>query len=490
MLDALLQGLGQAFRPDVLLAMAAALPAGLLFGVLPGLSGLTALAILIPFVYGMDGFGGLAFLLTAHAVVYTGGAITAILLGIPGSPPNAATIIDGVPLRDRGRAGEALGAALAASAVGGILGAVALAVLLPVLQPVILLFGSPETFLLSLMGLTFIAAVGTGSPIKGLFAGVFGLAISFVGYEPVSGIPRYWFGSTYLLDGFRLVPLALGLFAIPEILALMAGRGAGTHKGGLPGRQVWDGIGAVFRRPWLTLRSSLIGTGIGIIPGVGGETAPFVAYAAGRQSDRNPERWGTGIVEGVIAPEASNNAKEGGSLVPTLAFGIPGSSGMALLLGGFLVLGLQPGPEFLKNHLDIGFGLVFVLAVANLLGALLMLALAPLLARVVTLPASLLAPGLLCLVVLGSFSVANDMNDVLATFGFGLVGLFCHRYGYNRAALLLGFVLGPLVERYLEISLNLYGLSFLGRPLVLVLIAVTLLAFLGPALRRRLRARS
>lgn len=489
MWDALISAGNQALQPGVVWAVASALPVGLLFGLLPGLSGLTAMAVLIPFVYGMEGFAGLAFLLTAHAVVATGGSVTAILLGIPGSPANAATVIDGVPLRNAGFGGTAVGAALTASAVGGLFGALVMLVLLPVLRPVVLAFGPAETFLLSLMGLSFLAAVGTGSPAKGLFAGAFGIFISFVGDEPVSGVPRYWFGYDYLLDGFRLIPLALGLFAIPELVALASGRALEQSRGELPGRQLLNGCKAVFGRMSLVLRSSAIGSIIGVIPGVGGETAPFVAYAAARQADKDPERYGTGIIEGVIAPEASNNAKEGGALVPTLVFGVPGSSGMALLLGAFLVLGLQPGPNFLRDHLDIGLGLVIVLAVVNVVAAVVMFALMPVLARVVSVPPRLLVPFLLTLALLGAYSTQNDMQDVVFTFVFGAVGIACVRYGFNRASLLLGFVLGPAVERYLAISLNIYGAGFLLRPICLVLIALTVLALFAPKIGASLRRR-
>ena len=491
MLDALVSAIHQLLQPQVFLAVLTALPIGLFFGILPGLSGLTALAILIPFVYGMDGMAGLAFLLAAHSVIYTGGSATAILLGIPGSPANAATVIDGVPLRKQGFGGKAIGAALTASAVGGLFGAIVLLILLPVLRPVILAFGPPEIFLLSLMGLTFLAAVGAGSPAKGLFAGAFGIFISFIGYEAVSGVPRYWFGSDYLLDGVRLIPLALGLFAIPELVSLASGKSLEETQSTMPGLQMLDGMKSVFSLMGLTLRSSAIGAVIGIIPGVGGETAPFVAYAAARQSDRNPERFGTGVIEGVIAPEASNNAKEGGALVPTLVFGVPGSSSMALLLGAFLVLGLQPGPGFLADHLDIGLGLVIVLGVANVLAAVAMACIMPLLALIVRVPPRLIVPFLLTLVLLGAFSTVDDMRDVVATFVFGAVGLMCVRFGFNRASLLLGFVLGPAVERYLAISLNIHGPAFLLRPICLALIAITILGLawpkIGPILRRRKR---
>ncbi len=461
----------------------------MVFGLLPGLSGLAALAVLIPFVYKMEPFQGLAFLLTCHAVVYTGGSLTAILLGIPGSPPNAATIVDGVPMRRKGLGGVAVGAALGASGLGGIFGALVLISLLPILQSVVMLFGPADAFLLSLLGLTFIAVMGSGSAWLGLFAGGLGLFMSFIGDEPISGVPRYWFGSEYLLDGIRIIPVALGLFAIPELLSLMAGRELSQTKGDFSGHQALQGLREVLKRPWLAIRSSAIGAAVGIVPGAGGETAPFVAYALAKQWDRDPSRYGTGVVEGVIAPEASNNAKEGGALVPTLAFGIPGSSGMALLLGAFLILGLQPGPDFLREHMDISVGLVIVLAVANLLAAALMILLAPMLTRVLSVPQSYLVPILLTLVVLGAYSTANDMRDVLALFIMGVMGVVFVRFGINRAPFLLAFVLGPSVERYLQVSLNIYGGEFLLRPTAIVIIGIAVLAFAAPLVRQRLQRR-
>lgn len=486
-MEAGLAALELATAPSVLLAVVVAIPVGLLLGLLPGLSGLAALAVLMPFVYGMSPLQGLAFLLAAHAVVYTGGSVTAILLGIPGAPPNAATLIDGVPMRNRGLAGRAIGAALTASALGGVFGAAVLAALLPAIQPIVFAFGPPETLMLAMVGLTFLAVLGGRAPLLGLFSGALGIFFSTVGYEPVSGVPRYWMGSEYLLDGFRLIPLALGLFALPEILNLMSGGSLSVSEERLTTRQVLAGAGDVVRHKWLAMRSSAIGALIGIVPGVGGETATFVAYGAARQSSRDPARYGSGVVEGVIAPEASNNAKEGGSLVPTLALGVPGSAGMALMLGAFLVLGLQPGPGFLVDHLDIGLGLVIVLAVANLLAAAVMIALAPLLTRVMALPVAVLAPCLLALSVLGTFATTNDLRDVLAMFAFGGLGVLSVLYGLNRPALLLGFVLGPIIERYLAISLNVHGLAFLFRPICLVLLAVMVSLVLLPLMRARWR---
>lgn len=485
MLELLQRGLHEILSFDVVLGVLVGVPVGLTFGILPGLGGITALAILLPFVYGMDPMAGLAFLVAAHAVIYTGGSLTAIVLGIPGSPPNAVTAIDGFAMSQRGRSGFAIGAALAASGLGGIFGFVVLFTLLPFLQPVVTSFGSPETFLLALLGITYIAVLGSGAMVKGLIAGGLGIFLALFGYQEITGVPRFWFGTDYLLDGFRLVPLVLGLFALPEILALAEGRSPTRERlDEAPSwRQVGAGIRAVFQYRWLCLRSSLIGVVVGLVPGVGGETAPFIAYASAKQTAADPEAFGKGAVEGVIAPESSNNAKEGGALIPTLALGIPGSAGMAVLLGGFLLLGLEPGPNFLAEHMEIAVGLALVLAVANVLGVLLMLSLARLLARISFVNGEVLAPLLLGLVVLGAYSANNNPLDVLMVFVFGVFGYFLKELDYSRPALLLGFVLGSSIETYLHISLQAYGPSFLLRPIAVGIIALIVLGVCWPLLR-------
>ncbi len=484
MLEAIASAFAEFTQPRILGLMALAVPIGLVFGILPGLGGLTAIAILLPFIYGMDPVAGLAFLLALHSVVYTGGSITAVLLGVPGSPPNAATVIDGYPLSKQGRGGYAIGAALTGSALGGVVGIVILAAILPFLKPIVTAFGSPETFLLTLLGICFIGVLGEGQPIKGLAAGALGIFLAMFGEHRITGVARYWFEVDYLLDGFRLIPIALGLFAVPEIIAMLStGASISKTQGKITYADVWEGVLSVIRRPVLFFQSSIIGALVGIVPGVGGETSPFVAYAAARQTSKTPEAFGKGAIEGVIAPESSNNAKEGGALVPTLAFGIPGSAGMALLLGGFLILGLIPGPDFLQNHMDLAFGLVLVIGIANVFAALLMLALARQIGAVTRIRGSILGPVLLVLVLLGAYSTANDVRDVLFVFAFGILGYFLQLLGYSRAALLLGFVLGAEAETYLSISLRAYGWTFWTRPISLALCAILVLAIVVPLWR-------
>jgi TctA family transporter len=487
MIEAFLSGAAQLVNPAVIGAMLLGLPLGLVIGLLPGLSGITAFAFLIPFTFGMEPIIGLAFLLAAYAAVSQGGSMTAIVLGVPGEVPNAATVIDGYQMTKQGRAGEAIGAALMASALGGLFGCVLLAVLLPILQPVILSFASPENFVLALSGIAFIAMLSSGAPGRGLIAGALGIFMSMFGYSPTEGIPRFWLGIDYLLDGFRLVPLAMGLFAVPEILALMTTGKSIAQVGAMEPislRQVVNGGVAVFRHLGVFFRSSAIGSVIGMMPGVGGATAPFVAYATAKQSSRDPASYGTGNIEGVIAPESSSNAKEGGALVPTLALGIPGSAAMALLLGAFIVLGLQPGPEFLVKHMDLCFALAMILAFGNVGSSVLMFLVSKSLIYVTRVPGQVLAPILLVLVMIGTYSGENNAIDVLFVFVFGALGVAMQRLGYNRPALLLGFVLGETIERYYQVSERAYGPLFFLRPISLTIIALVLACLLWPNRKR------
>ena len=464
-------GTTEFLRYDVLLAMLAGIPLGLFLGLLPGIGGLTALALLLPLVQGMAPLPGLAFLLSVHAVIYNGGSVTAVVFGVPGAPPSAATVLDGRPLALQGKGAYAVATALSASAIGGVFGALVLAVLLPVLQPVVLSFGSPETFMLALAGIACLAILGKGAMTKGLIAGGLGLFLATWGYQQTTGEPRFWFGSDYLLDGLHLVPVVTGLFALPEILSLSLAQAMvpGAAAAGMPGRQIRDGLLAPLHHWSLTLRSSLIGVLVGIMPGGGGEASSFIAYGAAKQGAREPARFGEGAIEGVIAPEAANNSKEGGALVPTLALGIPGSSGMVLLLGAFQLLGLEPGPDFLKRHADLAVGLTLTLAVANVLAAALMLVLARPVASITRLRGRVIGPLLLAAMVLGVYAASSNLADVVLMFVVGALGWAMQRYGYSRAAFVLGFTLGDMIETYLGISWQAYGIGFLLRPIPVVI---------------------
>jgi len=486
MLESIAQGLASFGQPLALLYMVLGVLIGSLVGLLPGLNGLTAIALMLPFVYGMDPAIGLAFLLAMHAVVNTAGSLTSILLGIPGEPTTAAVMIDGYPMAQQGRAGEAIGAAVAASALGGLFGAGVLLLLLPVLAPVVLYFKSPDTLMIALFGVALIAILSKGNMAKGLFAGALGMFLAVFGYQDTTGVPRFWFDFDYMLEGFQLIPITLGLFAVPEIVSLgTTGRSIAVPQADRVGiGQVLFGVRVALRRWALVLRSSVVGVVAGIMPGVGGAAAQWIAYASAAQTEKNKAQFGKGAVEGVIAPEAAGNSKEGGALVPTLAFGVPGSSAMAILIGAFFLFGLTPGPDFLKDHMPIAVHLTVTLAVANVLAAILTIAIGAQLTGITRLPGHVLAPFLMVTLLVGTYATANDPMDVLLLIPFGILGLLLKELNYSRPALLLGFVLAPLVETYLHISLQAHGWAFLLRPIPLAAMAGITLVIFTTARRR------
>jgi len=437
------------------------------------------MAIFIPFTWGMDPFLAMVILVSGYAVACTGGSITAARVNIPGTGPNAATTLDGFPLTKQGKAGRALGAALAASGLGGVEGALVLALLIPFVMPIVMAFGSPESFCLIAMGLTFIATLGQESKAKGAISGLLGLLLAFIGYHDATGVARFTFGSTFLLDGVKVIPCALAIFALPEMMNLMLTGGA-IVKEDIVARpaavDIWEGIKDVFRHYWLHLRATLIGVWVGIVPGVGGDIAVWVAYGHAKATSRHPETFGEGNIEGVIAPESANNGKEGGAMLPTLALGIPGSGAMAVLLGAFLIQGIQPGPSFLSEHLDMTWTIIGALVLSNILGAVISLFVAPFLIKVTRIRGHLLAPFLLSITALGAYSYRNSLGDVFLMIGLAFLGWTIKQLGYSRPAFFLGYVLGGLAERYFGISYSAKGWKFFLTPISLVIIALTVLS--------------
>jgi putative tricarboxylic transport membrane protein len=492
MIDALLQALVEVLRWDALSFMLIGIALGFWVGLLPGLGGGTTLALMLPFVYRMEPVQAFAFLLGMHAVVATTGDITSILFGIPGEGTTAATILDGYAMSKKGQAGRALGAALMSSLVGAIVGALALLLAIPVVRPLVLAFGSPELFMLAVLGITFIATLsarGGRGMLRGFLAGGLGLFFAAVGPDPQSGHLRYTLGTLYLWEGLDLVPVLVGFFAIPEIVDLavrgtaIAGR---AHVGRLGG--VLEGIKDTFRHFWLTIRCSVIGAYIGVIPGLGGGVAQWIAYAHATQTAKSPqerEGFGRGDVRGVLGPGAANNSKEGGALIPTVAFGVPGSSAMAILLGGFLLVGLTPGPEMLTRHLDVTLAMVWTIVLANVITVAVSLVFLNQLARLTAVRGSILIPFLVVLTFLGSYTNNNSLGDIVVMLAFGALGYAMVRFRWPRAPLVLGLVLGNIAERYLWISVARYGAVWLTRPIVLLLLVLAAGVVVSALLQQR-----
>ncbi len=456
-------------EPMRLLILVVGVVIGLAIGVLPGLSGIVGLALLIPFTYHLDPHTAFALLLGMAAVITSSDFVTAVLFGVPGHVGAAATVIDGHEMARKGEAGRAFGAGFAASLVGGLIGALVLGVSLPILRPVLLAIGSPELLGFTLFGLSMVATLSGRAPLKGLTAAGLGLMIAMIGSRAQGGTLRWTFGTLYLWDGVPLVPMVLGLFALPELaeLAILRQRIAGDHAADITLSSQWQGVRDVMRHWRLVLRCSILGTALGAIPGIGSAVIDWIAYGYAQRTEPNPETFGTGDVRGVIAPESSNNAKEGGHLVPTISFGVPAGASMAVLFGAFLMHGLTPGPEMLTKHLDVTYTIVWSLTLAHVIGALICLSGSRWLAQVSRVRPEVLLPIVLSLVFIAAFQGSHDWGDLCTLMLFGIVGWFMKSLGWPRPPMVLGLVIGGIFERYLFISTELYGIAWLWRPVVL-----------------------
>ena len=453
---------------------------GLFFGATPGLSGVVGLAILLPFTYDMTGASAFCFLLGMYAITTTSDTLASVLLGVPGTGASQATILDGYPMAMRGEAARAFGAAFSVSAFGGIFGAILLGLSIPLVKPIIFAFASPEYFMLGVLGLTMVGSLSGNSVIKGVIAALFGLLITTIGYSIQGGEARYHFGFNDLLEGLPLIPVVLGLFALPEVvnLAVTATPISRVPKEKVEGGMLRGVMDAV-RHWWLVLRSCLIGMYIGVLPGLGGAIVDWVAYGHAVQSARDKERFGHGDVRGVIAPEAANNAMKGGVLIPTVAFGIPGNAAMAIMLGAFLIQGLTPGPQMLVSQMDITFSLIWILVIANVLGAGLLMLWSNQLVKLTFVPGTLIVPGIMVFVFMGAWMGNQSMSNWYFLLLFGALGFAMKMGGWPRPPLVLGFVLGPIMENALDVSYQTHGIDWLFRPLVIVLAVLSLVVFVG-----------
>jgi putative tricarboxylic transport membrane protein len=489
MLAALVSGLFQVFNWSTFSLMMIGIAVGFVVGILPGLGGPTAMALMLPFIFKMNAVEAFAFLLGMTAVTATTGDITSVLFGVPGEPTTASTIVDGHTMARNGEAGRALGAVLMSSLVGAIFAAFALAVAIPVIRPLVLTFGSPEFFMLSILGITFVASLSGEDQLKGIISGGIGLMLATIGLDPISGIQRFTFGQLFLWDGIGLVPITIGFYAIPETieLAVLGTSIARQEVGKLGG--VMEGVKDTFRHWWLVIRCSALGTFTAIIPGMGAATTQWLAYAHAVQSSPNKERFGKGAVEGVLGPGAANNSTLGGSLITTIAFGVPASVVMAILLGAFIIQGIVPGPDMLipppKGKLDLTFSFVWVIILSNAITvAVCFLFLKPL-AKVTQVRGAIIIPLILVLIYLGAFAEKNAFQDMLVVLFFGGLGWIMEKLKWPRPPVLLGLVLGPLAENRLFLSTDNYGLAWTTRPGVLIIFTVILFGVFYPAWKSR-----
>jgi len=457
---------------------------GMIFGAIPGLSGTTAIVVLIPMTFGMEPSTAMLWLGAAYGAATYGGAIPSILINTPGEAPNAATVIDGFPMSQKGKAGIALGAAATASTLGGVVGLLVTLLLIPLLTKFLMSFSYQEFFMMAFLGLCIIAVLGEGTLIKGLAAGGLGIMLSFIGFDPIDSVLRYTFGIEYLWDGIPVVPALFGLLAIGEIMDLIiqektiASPQATQSEQG----QVWMGVMETFKNIPLVLRSSALGTFIGAIPGVGGTVAGFFAYMQAKKTCKNSETFGQGDVRGVIAPEAANDAKEGGALLPTLAFGIPGSAAMAVFLGALTLHGLDVGQDIFVTHLDVVYMLIMAMLGCHMVAAVIGLLVADKVAILTRIRPTLFGPIIFVICLIGSFALRNSMGDAFMTILFGLLGYEMRKFGFSRIALILGLLLGGMAERsFRQVLMSESGIAgFFTRPISLVLFLTILILFISP----------
>lgn len=472
MLDVVGSALANVLSGTHVLYMLLGVGVGLIVGILPGLGGIAGMSILLPFVYGMDTVSALALLIGLLAVVPTGDTFSSILMGIPGSAASQATILDGFPMAKRGEAARALSAAFFSSMLGGLFGALVLTGFIVVARPIILAFSSAELFMLTLLGLGMVGVLSGSSLLKGLLSCALGLLLGMVGAAPATGEWRLVVGLEYLVDGLPLVVVALGLFAIPEIIDLLR-RHTAISQVAMLGRGWLRGIRDTLREWSVVLRCSGIGCLIGAMPGLGGSVADWMAYGHTVQLAKDKSQFGRGDVRGVLAPESANNAVSGGALVPTLLFGIPGSGSTAIFLGGMVLLGIQPGIMLVETQLDLVYTIIWTLAIANVAGAGLCFAASPFVARITTLPYAYVAPFMLMIIFFAAYQATSHWGDILALLAIGVLGLCMRRFGWPRPPLIVGFVLAPGAENYLYQAIQFHGWAWVLRPGVLIIAAIT-----------------
>jgi putative tricarboxylic transport membrane protein len=481
--------LSQFFVPTTLLTLAVALVLGMATSVLPGIGTVLTISLLIGFTFTMDPYVGVMFLVVLIGAGGFSGAITSILINVPGEAQNAATLLDGYPMSRQGRAGEAIGAAAVASALGAAAGVGVLIAFIPLMRPLILAFGPSELFALTLAGIAMIAVLSKGSAGKGLAAGMIGMLLGFIGTPQAFGGQRFTFGVPQLFDGVPLVPLIIGLFAFPEVYNLLQKNRPISTTGRLVPGGLRRGAVSVLRNPITLLRSSLIGTAVGIVPGVGGSVAPWIAYSVEKQASDDPDSFGKGNVLGVIAPEASNDSKDGGAMMPLLAFGIPGSLAWTLVLSSFSFHGILPGQRLFQNNMDLVWLMILALLFANFGSSIIGLALANFFIRVTLIPPVVLAPIVLVLAVIGSFASYRAIFAVGVTLVIGFIAIGMDRAGYPRPPVLIAFVLFPMVERYFHQSLQISrgSYTFLLEPITFGFLSIMALVALSPMVKAVIR---
>ena len=479
-MENVLLGLTNVLNLINIVAIFAGTAIGLFVGAMPGLSATMAIALLLPLTFGLPPATGISMLASLYLAAMYGGSIAAILIRTPGTPAAAATVLDGYPMAQKGQAGKALGVSLVASLVGGIISSIALLTVAPILGKIALQFGPIELFAVAVLGMTIIGSLSQGSTTKGLLAGAIGVMIAMVGMDPISGAPRFTFGYLQLFSGISFVVALIGLFSIPQAIRLIE-KDIKLQKA----NKITDKMLPTLKElktMWVTMiRSSFIGIFTGLIPGTGGDTACWFGYNEAKRFSKHKEKFGTGYPEGVAASEAANNAVVGGALIPTLALGIPGSSGTAVLMGGLMVHGIMPGPTLMTEYADVTYTLIWAVMLANFAMFGVGLLFTRVSVSVTKVPNKVLAPIIVILSVIGSFSIHNSVFDVGLMFGFGLLGYFMEKIKMPTAPMIVGLILGMMLDNSFNQSMMMSQddyLVFFKNPIAATLLAIAGLSIL------------
>ena len=476
-------GLSYVFGVVPILTIILGVSMGIIAGATPGLSPSMGVALLVPFTYTMSPTLALILLVSIYIAANYGGSITAVTINAPGTPSSVVTAFDGYPLTKKGKPGLALGVSLVASTIGGIVGTLILIFFSGPLAKVALKFHPAEYFALAIFGLTTVASLGGKNWIKAFIAAMFGLLLNTIGIDPISGVSRFTFGLSFLYDGFALIPALIGLFALSEIFKQLENGNLSSHRAA-DSTQEWPTIGTYWRLKFTILRSSLMGTIIGIFPGAGATIAAFISYDVSKRFSKKPEEFGKGSLEGVAAAEGANSSSVGGALIPLLTLGIPGSASTAVLIGALMIHDLTPGPQLFISNPEIIYGLLVSLLLANVVLLGLGFFGSRLWIKVTTIPKMILFPVIFAVSIIGSFAVRNSFFDVAACLAFGAFGWLLRRYNYPVAPIVLGMVLGNIAETNFIRAVMMEGWTvFFTRPTSLIMLIVAASSFAIPLIQ-------
>ncbi|MFB4158830.1 tripartite tricarboxylate transporter permease [Geomicrobium sp. JSM 1781026] len=486
MLEGLMLGLQSIVEPQHFLVLLIGVFVGFIGGALPGVSGTMLIIIVLPITYGMEPISAFILLTTVYVACVFSGMITAILFRTPGTPESVATVFDGYPMTQQGKAGQALGIAVLSSATGGMVGAIFLIFLAPVLATFALQFSAPEYFALAILGLTVVATLSGGDLIRGVIGVTIGLFIATIGMDPLSGIPRFTFESAPLLSGVDFIPILAGLFAVSEVLRRSRDDHSIKDTFQKFKTKIFDF--PIIKKISTTLtRSSLLGSAIGVLPGVGATTAAMLSYSEAVRWSKHPEKFGKGAPEGIAAPESANNSAAVSAMVPLLSLGLPGGATTAVILGAFVMHGLQPGPMLFTNEPQLVYTIIISMLIINLLMIIFARPFIMIFSKIMNIPYSIMGPVILLLCVIGTFAVRNSMFDVWIMLLFGLIGFYFDRIKFPLATIILGVVLGPIAEEEFRRGLLMAGgdLSiFINRPISATLLGLALLALTLPLIKK------